>query len=184
MRRHHAKEEEKKFRFWFFDLLMGSSILNNRLTSKVELERDLREVDMELEFEAQSAFLQSKFSENEVCDAIWDYGFDNSPGLIPNGCNSSFITLFPKNANLLVVNDYLPISLTGAQYKIIAKILTNRISCVLDSLISIEQSAFVKNCQSLDVPLMVNEIIAWYKQKRKNVVIFKIDFAKAFDSVS
>ncbi|GJX44795.1 RNA-directed DNA polymerase, eukaryota, reverse transcriptase zinc-binding domain protein [Tanacetum coccineum] len=137
--------------------------------------------------EAQSAYLESEFSENEdllKSDILAYIRHFHATSLIPNGCNSSFITLVPKNANPLVVNDYRPISLIDAQYKIIAKVLANRLSCVLDSIISFKQSAFVKNRQILDGPLMANEIIPWYKQKKKNLMIFKIDFTKAFDSVS
>lgn len=31
---------------------------------------------------------------------------------------------------------------------------------------------------------MVNEIIAWAKKKNKNIMIFKVDFEKAFDSLN
>ncbi|GKC22495.1 RNA-directed DNA polymerase, eukaryota, reverse transcriptase zinc-binding domain protein [Tanacetum coccineum] len=105
-------------------------------------------------------------------------------GLIPNGCNSSFITLIPKVNNPSVVTDYRPISLIGAQYKIIAKILANRLAQVIGSIISCEQSAFLKSRQILDGPLMVNEIVDWFKRKKRTLMIFKVDFEKAFDSVS
>nr|GEZ52981.1 putative RNA-directed DNA polymerase, eukaryota, reverse transcriptase zinc-binding domain protein [Tanacetum cinerariifolium] len=79
-------------------------------------------------------------------------------GNLPRGCNTSFITLIPKVLNPLVVSDFRPIILIRAQYKIIAKILANRHACVIDSIISHEQSAFIKHRQILDGPLMVNEI--------------------------
>ncbi|GJX27138.1 putative RNA-directed DNA polymerase, eukaryota, reverse transcriptase zinc-binding domain protein [Tanacetum coccineum] len=110
-------------------------------------------------------------------------GFFDS-GNIPSGCNSSFITLIPKVANPLMVSDFRPISLIGAQYKVIAKILANRLSRVIATVISNEQTAFVSQRQILDGPLMVNEIIDWYKRKKERLMILKIDFEKAFDSVS
>ncbi|GJV55467.1 RNA-directed DNA polymerase, eukaryota [Tanacetum coccineum] len=105
-------------------------------------------------------------------------------GNIPSGCNSSFITLIPKVDNPLVVSDFRPISLIGAQYKILAKILANRLSRVIDSVISPEQTTFIKARQILDGPLMLNEIINWYKKRKQSLMIFKVDFEKAFDSVS
>lgn len=42
---------------------------------------------------------------------------------------------------------------------------------------------FVKGRQILDGPLMVNEIISWYKKKKIKVMILKLDFDKAYDSV-
>ncbi|GJS64726.1 RNA-directed DNA polymerase, eukaryota, reverse transcriptase zinc-binding domain protein [Tanacetum coccineum] len=84
----------------------------------------------------------------------------------------------------MVASDFRPISLIGAQYKIIAKVLANRLACVIDTIISHEQSAFIKNRQILDGPLMVNEVIQWCKRKKSKLMVFKIDFEKAFDSIS
>ncbi|GKE02211.1 putative RNA-directed DNA polymerase, partial [Tanacetum coccineum] len=105
-------------------------------------------------------------------------------GFIPFGCNSSFITLIPKVINPMNVGDYRPISLIGIQYKIIAKVMALRLAKVVDSVVSMEQSAFIKGRQILDGPLMVNEILALYKKKKKKAMIFKVDFEKAFDSLS
>ena len=105
-------------------------------------------------------------------------------GFIAIGCNASFVTLIPKVENPVAIKDYHPISLIGLQYKIIAKLLTNRLVKVISSVISMEQSAFVKGRQILDGPLMVNEIISWCKRRRKRIMIFKVDFEKAFNSAS
>nr|GFA62898.1 putative RNA-directed DNA polymerase, eukaryota, reverse transcriptase zinc-binding domain protein [Tanacetum cinerariifolium] len=81
-------------------------------------------------------------------------------GFLPRGCNTSFIALIPKVSNPMmvsnpmVVSDFRPISLIGAQYKIITKVLANRLAKVIDSVIGHEQSAFLKNRQILDGPLM------------------------------
>ncbi|GKC45169.1 RNA-directed DNA polymerase, eukaryota, reverse transcriptase zinc-binding domain protein, partial [Tanacetum coccineum] len=84
----------------------------------------------------------------------------------------------------MVISDFRPISLIGAHYKIIAKVLANRLARVIDSVISQEQSAFIKHRQILDGPLMVNEVIQWSKRKKAKLMVFKIDFEKAFDSIS
>ncbi|GJU68843.1 RNA-directed DNA polymerase, eukaryota, reverse transcriptase zinc-binding domain protein [Tanacetum coccineum] len=69
-------------------------------------------------------------------------------------------------------------------YKIIAKILANRLSKVIDSIISPEQSAFISGRQILDGPLILSEVIDWYKKRKKKMMLFKVDFEKAFDSAS
>nr|GEX05151.1 RNA-directed DNA polymerase, eukaryota [Tanacetum cinerariifolium] len=53
---------------------------------------------------------------------------------IPSGGNSSFITLIPKVSNANMVKDFRPISLIGIVYKIVAKILANRLVLVLGDL--------------------------------------------------
>nr|GEV72802.1 RNA-directed DNA polymerase, eukaryota [Tanacetum cinerariifolium] len=139
----------------------------------------------------QNTFLISNVQESEIRAAIWDCGDITTfvyeflkTGIIPKGCNTSFIALIPKISNPMVVSDFRPISLIGAQYKIIAKVLANRLAQVIDSIISREQSAFIKNRQILDGPLIVNEVIRWCKRKKSKLMVFKIDFEKAFDTVS
>nr|GEV29775.1 RNA-directed DNA polymerase, eukaryota [Tanacetum cinerariifolium] len=74
------------------------------------------------------------------------------------GCNASFITLIPKTYDPKFVSDYRPISLNGCLYKVITKILANRLSLVIPDLISDVQSAFLPNRQILDSPFIINEL--------------------------
>ncbi|GJV13897.1 RNA-directed DNA polymerase, eukaryota, partial [Tanacetum coccineum] len=104
-------------------------------------------------------------------------------GDIPKGYNASFITLIPKISAANMVNDFRPISLIGSIYKIIAKILANLLVGVLDELVNEVQSAFIVNRQILDGPFILNEMLQWCKSKKKQSLIFKVDFEKAYDSV-
>ncbi|GKA71148.1 RNA-directed DNA polymerase, eukaryota [Tanacetum coccineum] len=106
-----------------------------------------------------------------------------STATFPRGCNASFIALIPKTCEAKLVKDFHPISLIGSIYKIIAKILANRLSYVIPDLISEVQSAFVANRQILDGHFILNELLSWCKSKKFKAMIFKVDFEKAFDSV-
>ena len=53
----------------------------------------------------------------------------------PKGLNSSFMALIPKIKDPQSINHFRPISLIGCVYKIVAKILSNRLSKVLDHLV-------------------------------------------------
>nr|GEW74205.1 hypothetical protein [Tanacetum cinerariifolium] len=103
---------------------------------------------------------------------------------MPNGTNSSFITLIPNVANPIHVKDFWPISLIGMQYKIIVEVLANRLLKVIDKVVSKEQSAFISGRFILEGTLMISEIMSWYKKKKRNLMLFKVDFEKAFDTVS
>nr|GEX12039.1 RNA-directed DNA polymerase, eukaryota [Tanacetum cinerariifolium] len=118
--------------------------------------------------------------ENDVYKAV-SYFFLR--GDIPKGCNSTFIVLIPKFSGANVVKDFRPISLIGSLYKIIAKVLANKLVVMLGSIVSEVQSAFVKDRQILDGPFILDELIQWCKWKRKQIIMFKADFEKAFDSV-
>ncbi|GJX72023.1 RNA-directed DNA polymerase, eukaryota [Tanacetum coccineum] len=104
-------------------------------------------------------------------------------GRFPKGCNPSFIALIPKVNDTKFVKDFHPISLIGCQYKIVGKILANRLSRVIGRLVSKEQSAFICGRQILDGPMILSEVIEWCNQKKKKAMIFKVDFEKAYDSV-
>ncbi|KAL7582409.1 uncharacterized protein LOC128128948 [Lactuca sativa] len=63
-------------------------------------------------------------------------------------------------------------------------ILANRLKLVLDKIISPEQSAYVSGRSILGGSLLLNEIVSWAKKVKKKVLIFKVEFEKAFDSLS
>nr|GFA51511.1 RNA-directed DNA polymerase, eukaryota [Tanacetum cinerariifolium] len=73
-------------------------------------------------------------------------------GYIPNGYNSCFIALISKVPDANLVKDFRPISLIGSMYKIIAKILTNRLVGVLGDIVNEVQPAFITERQILDGP--------------------------------
>nr|GEW90340.1 RNA-directed DNA polymerase, eukaryota, reverse transcriptase zinc-binding domain protein [Tanacetum cinerariifolium] len=91
--------------------------------------------------------------ENDVFTAVSHFF---TFGDIPNGCNSCFIALIPKVPDANLVKDFRPISLIGSMYKIIAKILANRLVCVLGDIVNEVQSAFIMERQILDGPFILN----------------------------
>nr|GEV30808.1 RNA-directed DNA polymerase, eukaryota, reverse transcriptase zinc-binding domain protein [Tanacetum cinerariifolium] len=116
--------------------------------------------------------------ENDVFEAVSHF-FTHAD--IPKGCNSSFIALIPKISNANKVNDFRPISLIGSIYKIIAKILANRLVRVLGDIVNEVQSAFIVERQILDGPFILNEVLQWCRIKKKRSLIFKVDFEKAMN---
>ena len=80
-----------------------------------------------------------------LCNNIISYikEFETSI-FIPRGYNSSFITLVPKVDDPIVISDFSPISIIGYQYKIIAKVLVNRLALVISSVVSEVKMGFIK----------------------------------------
>nr|GEY74627.1 RNA-directed DNA polymerase, eukaryota, reverse transcriptase zinc-binding domain protein [Tanacetum cinerariifolium] len=103
------------------------------------------------------------FLENDVVEAV--HAFFNH-GKFPKGTNSSFITLIPKNQEAKTTKDFRLITLIGSVYKIITKILANRMVVVLEDLVNEVQSAFVSKRQILDGPFILNELYQWCIKKR------------------
>jgi hypothetical protein len=104
-------------------------------------------------------------------------------GKLTKGLNSTFIALIPKVDSPQRLNDFRPISLVGSLYKILAKLLANRLRRVIGSVISETQTAFVKDRQILDGILIANEVVDEARRSKKELLLFKVDFEKAYDSV-
>ena len=105
-------------------------------------------------------------------------------GSFPKGSNASFLALIPKTTHPQSLNDYRPISLIGCMYKVIAKLLENRVRSVLSRIIDERQSAFIKDRHILHGILILNEVVEEALKRKKPVMVFKVDFEKAYDSVS
>lgn len=99
------------------------------------------------------------------------------------GSNSSFIVLIPKKDGARGIDQFRPISLIGSLYKIVAKMLARRLKTVLGKLIGGTQSAFLHGRNILDGVVILNEAIEDAKRLKKERLILKVDFAKAFDSI-
>ncbi|GJY51651.1 RNA-directed DNA polymerase, eukaryota [Tanacetum coccineum] len=98
--------------------------------------------------------------------------------------NSAFVALIHEGLIYAsLVNDFRPISLIGCIYKVVTKILANRLVSVISDLVSETQSAFVAGRQILDGPFILDEVLHWCKRKKNQAMFFKVDFAKAYDSV-
>ena len=67
--------------------------------------------------------------------------------------------MIPKKNNALNIKDFRPISLVGSVYKLLSKVLTNKLRTVLDKLISESQNSFVGGRQILDSVHIANECL-------------------------
>jgi hypothetical protein len=76
------------------------------------------------------------------------YWLDN--GVLPPSLNSTNITLIPKGDTQTSMKNWRPIALCNVLYKIVAKVLANRLMVVLSKCISENQSAFVPGRSILD----------------------------------
>ncbi|XP_026435983.1 uncharacterized protein LOC113333792 [Papaver somniferum] len=104
---------------------------------------------------------------------------------IPNGTNSSFIVLIPKNTRSDAIKDFRPIGLSNFFFKIITKFLATRLGTVLNRLVSEEQVAFMKGRNIRENIVLASELINEISALRNfGNVGLKLDIAQAFDTVS
>ena len=103
-----------------------------------------------------------------------------------DGINETFIVLIPKIPNAQNMKQFRLISLCNVFYKIISKVLANRLKVILPSLISKSQSAFVRNRHITDNVLIAYELIHDLKGRRLGkggYMALKLNISKAYDKI-
>ncbi|WOL13616.1 hypothetical protein Cni_G22386 [Canna indica] len=105
---------------------------------------------------------------------------------IPNMWGKTNVIFVPKKEAPNEIIDYLPIASCTITYKILSKVIVNRLKPYIRSLISKEQSAFIQGRRMHDNILIASEIInVIHKSKRKySYILIKLDLEKVFDRVS
>ena len=111
--------------------------------------------------------------------------FLNSSKMLPE-INYTHIVLIPKIKSLERISDYRPISLCNVIYKIISKVLANRLKLIFLMVISPIQIAFVPG------HLITNNVLVAYetlhtmhgrRSGRRGSLALKLDISKAYDHV-
>ncbi|XP_020693114.1 uncharacterized protein LOC110107253 [Dendrobium catenatum] len=115
-----------------------------------------------------------------LCMAIKEFFLS---GCMPKGAKATVITLIPKGSHASSFVDFRTISLCNVFYKIIAKIIANRLKQIMPHIIHESQSGFIANRISTDNIILATEVLKLFKGHHK-FFCAKLDIKKAFDSIS
>ena len=104
---------------------------------------------------------------------------------LPRSITVTTVVLIPKVQCPQDFTQYRPISLCNFINKVISRILSDRLAPMLPSLISAQQSGFIKGRQLADNFLLAQELVSDIgKSSRGGNVVLKLDMMKAYDRVS
>ncbi|RVW23579.1 LINE-1 retrotransposable element ORF2 protein [Vitis vinifera] len=121
------------------------------------------------------------FVKEEIMEMFKEFHVQNT---FLKSINNTFLVLIPKKEEAEDLGDFRPISLLGGLYKLMAKVLANRLKKVIGKVVSHDQNAFVTGRQILDSSLIANEVIDFWNKKGNKGVICNLDIEKAYDSIN
>jgi ribonuclease HI len=117
----------------------------------------------------------------DVINAVLE--FFTTSWILP-GFNSNIITLLPKIPNASSIDQYRPIAMANFKFKIISKVIADRLAQILPSIISQEQRGFIHDRNIKDCICIASEAANLLHNKSfGGNLALKIDISKAFDTL-
>ncbi|CAI7760598.1 unnamed protein product [Closterium sp. NIES-53] len=107
-----------------------------------------------------------------------------SAGVLSESFTTAVTILLHKKGDRDVLGNYRPITLLSFFYKLLAKVLANRIKVVLPTVISSNQFGFLPGRSLADAVFLVADAIDAAEQEDDDWLLLLVDFQKAYDSVS
>eukprot|EP00253_Pinus_taeda_P009093 PITA_09093 len=98
--------------------------------------------------------------------------------------NVTFIALIPKKENVITPDGFRPIALCNVVYKIISKVIANRLKPLLPSLITEEQTDYVEGRHILNNIIQAHEVVHSLKSNKQARMIIQLDLLKAYDKLN
>ncbi|XP_028550676.1 uncharacterized protein LOC110092067, partial [Dendrobium catenatum] len=98
----------------------------------------------------------------------------------------TLVVLIPKTVNANQPAKFRPISLCQSFYKVVAKVLINRLKPVLSAIIGEEQGAFVPGRSIISHGLIAQEVMGKFKvfTQKSGLMALKVDMEQAYDCVA
>lgn len=97
--------------------------------------------------------------------------------------NHTFLSFILKKCCPREMGDFKPIALCNTVYKIVTKVIANRLKLVLNNLISNEHSAFAPRSSIVEGIIIAHETLHSTRKSKDSCIILKLDILKTYDII-
>lgn len=97
--------------------------------------------------------------------------------------NCTLIALVPKVEHPTSFSDFRPISLCNTMFKIVTKVISNRLKPILNHIILEEKSGFILGRSIVEGIIIAHEAIHTIRLAKVDRMLIKLDIIKAYDMV-
>jgi hypothetical protein len=120
-----------------------------------------------------------------IWEEVWEIIEDSRiSGQVLPTLNATFLTLIPKEERVTHPKKFRPISLCNVIYKLLTKVIAQRLKPLLPFIISPKQSGYVEGRKILDSIILSHEVIHSLQSTSTPGMLLKLDLSKAFDKLS
>ncbi|CAG9327239.1 unnamed protein product [Blepharisma stoltei] len=104
---------------------------------------------------------------------------------LPRAMKGALVVLLPKKLGSKAPDDYRPITLLNTSYKILDKIVANRLALEVEakSIMHPTQAGFMKGMSTADQIYRLETVIEHCRTHKKGIICGFLDICKAFDTV-
>ena len=124
---------------------------------------------------------------NDIKELLFEYyQYCFLKGGLDEQTQLGLISLIHKGKSLSrdEVKNWRPITLSNIDYKIIAKLLANRIKIVINNIVGKQQQGFIKGRNIANIIRGIDDVLEYERHKDLNDLLFVIDFKQAFDKIN
>ena len=104
-------------------------------------------------------------------------------GRLPQSCRRAVLTLLPKKGELQDIKNWRPVSLLCTDYKLLSKVLANRMRKVMEQVIHVDQTYCVPGRLVTDNIALIRDVVDLSSSLGLDLGLISIDQQKAFDRV-
>ena len=90
----------------------------------------------------------------------------------------------PKKPNPIRITEYRPLTLLNSDYKILARVIANRLKPILHDIISPQQHCSIQRTSIFEAVATIRDVIAYAEISQTPLYVISLDFQAAFDRIS